>query len=228
VFHYFLKGVVLGVAKGARKLYNLEDLVTTFPYHSLFKALAGVMPPPQVHLLAANMSQFAAIRDYNFVVETLEERGRQLSACASSYGVSFQFTAWRKAMEVFEFAGFVGSNRHEDEKLIIFSGYPLHFVYDDFLAPPTEKVNRLKKMRSLNPDLYIQGFAVGSYNTPIFPWRVREALFHFECLFDMLDTFTDRENVDRSVFESEILGMSIMNLVAYEGTDVVQPVSMYK
>ncbi|KAI5083863.1 hypothetical protein GOP47_0000032 [Adiantum capillus-veneris] len=235
VFHYFLKEVVLDVAKGARKLYILEDIVTTFPYRSLFKELAAARPaagdspsPPQVHLIAANMSQFAAISDYNFVLETLEERGRQLSACASLYGVPFQFTAWTKTMEAFDFTRFAGSNRHENEKLIIFSGYPVHFVYDDFLTPPIERVNRLMKMRSLNPDLYIQGFAVGSYNTASFPWRVREALFHFECLFDMLDTFTDRDNVDRGVFEGEILGMSILNIVAYEGANVVQRVSMYK
>ncbi|KAI5083935.1 hypothetical protein GOP47_0000104 [Adiantum capillus-veneris] len=83
-------------------------------------------------------------------------------------------------------------------------------------------------MRTFNPDLYVQGFAVGSYNAPIFPRRMKEALFHFKCLYDMIDTFIDRENLDRSVYESEILGKSILNVVAFEDTTMAQRVTMYK
>ncbi|MCO5566509.1 hypothetical protein L7F22_020186 [Adiantum nelumboides] len=227
--HYVLREAMLGMGKSAKTVRIVEHIVTGFPYRSLFKALAASPGrPPRVHLLAANLSLFAAVNDRKFLLETLEERGRQLSACAALYGVQFQFTTWTGSANALEFAGLISPYRNQDEKLIILHGYPLHFVYDDFLTPSTAGAGQLKTMRALNPDLYVHGFAVGSYNTPVFPRRAKEALFHFECLYDMLDTFVDRENASRHVFESEILGKSVLDVVAFEDTKLAQRVTMYK
>eukprot|EP00250_Pteridium_aquilinum_P026270 c3272_g2_i1 orf=3-233(+) len=44
----------------------------------------------------------------------------------------------------------------------------------------------------------------------------------------MLDTFINRESADRIVFESQILGKAVLNIVACEEMDVVERVDKYK
>ncbi|KAI5062235.1 hypothetical protein GOP47_0022774 [Adiantum capillus-veneris] len=66
-----------------------------------------------------------------------------------------------------------------------------------------------------------------SYSTPFFSRRFREALYHFESQYDILDTFIERDSEDRQVFEREILGRAVLNLVACEETHVVEKVEKY-
>ncbi|MCO5589098.1 hypothetical protein L7F22_043064 [Adiantum nelumboides] len=79
----------------------------------------------------------------------------------------------------------------------------------------------------MNPEAFIRGFVTASYNTPFFSRRFREALYHFESQYDILDTFIERDSEDRLVFESEILGRAVLNLVACEEMHVVEKVEKY-
>ncbi|MCO5614723.1 hypothetical protein L7F22_069007 [Adiantum nelumboides] len=78
------------------------------------------------------------------------------------------------------------------------------------------------------PDVFIQGVVSGGYSSPFYSTRFKEGLFHLASFFDLLVTFIGRGNQDRLVFESEVLGKAIMNVVACEGLLVSGRVEKYK
>lgn len=228
--HYFINQTILNVAKNASVLHILELQTTGYQYPSLFKALASRPGgPPQVRLTGVGFPHYSMIpAQTGVVLEGLQKIGRQLSEYAGSLGVPFFYTAWAGARETLRMQDFVSPERNADEAFVVISAYLLRYIMDDTLDPPPVRLKLLKMGRDINPDVYIQGIVTGSYSTPFFTRRFREALFHFESVYDMLDTFIERENTDRVVFESEILGKAILNIVACEGIDVVERVDKYK
>lgn len=229
-YHYFINQTILNVAKGASKLHILELQVDGFQYPALFKALA-CRPggPPQVHLIGLGFPHYSMLpAQTDVVLESVQKTGRQLSDYAASCGVPFKYTAWAGVREDLRMQDFVSPYRGDGEVLVVISASLLRYVMDDTLDSPAVRSKHLKQGRDLNPEVYIQGIVTGSYSTPFFTRRFREALFHFESVFDMLDTFIEREKTDRLVFEGEILGKAILNIVACEGTEVVDRVDKYK
>ncbi|KAI5062708.1 hypothetical protein GOP47_0023247 [Adiantum capillus-veneris] len=228
--HYFINQTILNVAKNASVLHILELQTTGYQYPSLFQALASRPGgPPQVRLTGVGFPHYSMIpAQTEVVLEGLQKTGRQLSEYAASLGVPFHYTAWAGSRETLRMQDFVSPERNKDEVFVVISAYLLRYIMDDTLDPPPVRLKLLKMGRDINPDVYIQGIVTGSYSTPFFTRRFREALFHFESVYDMLDTVIELENTDRVVFESEILGKAILNIVACEGTDVVERVDKYK
>ncbi|KAH7415281.1 hypothetical protein KP509_14G035900 [Ceratopteris richardii] len=226
---YFVNQTILAVAKGAKVLHIIEYKFTGFQYPSLFKMLAERPGgPPQVRLIAVNVPDHSMTSSQEVILyKRLEHTGRQVAACAASFGVPFHFTAWIGKTGTLEMKDYVNPNREPEEVLVVLSVYPLRYINEDILSPPEKRQKMLQKVLSLNPEAFIQGFVTASYSTPFFCRRFREALYHFECQYDMLDTFIDRENADRFTFESEILGRSVVNIVACEETHVVEKVEKY-
>ncbi|KAH7415279.1 hypothetical protein KP509_14G035700 [Ceratopteris richardii] len=200
-----------------------------FQYPSLFKMVAQRPGgPPQVRLIGGNAPHYSVTSiQMNTLFARLEHIGRQLKACAESFGVPFQFTPWVGKTGVFKMKEFVDPNRDPEEVLVVLSVYPLRYIDEDLLSPPEKRHKILQSIRSLNPEAYIQGIVTASYSTPFFYRRFKEALYHFESQYDMLDTFLDRENADRFVFESEILGRAVLNIVGCEQTQLVKKVEKY-
>ncbi|MCO5575497.1 hypothetical protein L7F22_029298 [Adiantum nelumboides] len=228
--HYFINQTILNVAKNASVLHILELQTTGYQYPSLFQALASRPGgPPQVRLTGVGFPHYSMIpAQTEVVLEGLQKTGRQLSDYAASLGVPFHYNAWAGSRETLRMQDFVSPERNSDEVFVVISAYLLRYIMDDTLDPPPVRLKLLKMGRDINPDVYIQGIVTGSYSTPFFTRRFREALFHFESVYDMLDTFIERENTDRGVFESEILGKAILNIVACEGIDVIERVDKYK
>lgn len=229
-YHYFINQTILNAAKGASKLHILELQVDGFQYPALLKALAERPGgPPQVHLIGLGFPHYSNLPAHTDVVlEGVQKTGRQLSDYAASCGVPFEYTGWAGVRDDLCMQDFVSPFRKEGEVLVIISASLLRYVMDDTLDSSIVRSKLLKQGRDLNPEVYIQGIVTGSYSTPFFTRRFREALFHFESVFDMLDTFIPREQTDRHVFEGEILGKAILNIVACEGTEVVDRIDKYK
>ncbi|MCO5547873.1 hypothetical protein L7F22_001325 [Adiantum nelumboides] len=229
-YHYFINETILNVAKGATKLHILEMQGDGFQYPSLFKALASRPEgPPQVHLIGLGFPHYSMLpAQTEVVLEAVQKTGRQLSDYAASCGVPFDYTAWAGVREDLRMQDFVRPYREAGEVLVVVSASLLRYVMDDTLDSPIVRSKLLKQGRHLNPDVYVQGIITGSYSTPFFTRRFREALSHFESVFDMLDTFIEREKIDRLVFEGEILGKAILNIVACEGAEVVDRIDKYK
>jgi len=57
---------------------------------------------------------------------------------------------------------------------------------------------------------------------------VREALFHYSALFDMLETLVPREDRERMVIEKEIFGREALNVIACEGWERMERPETYK
>lgn len=229
-YHYFINQTILNAAKGASKLHILELQVDGFQYPALLKALAERPGgPPQVHLIGLGFPHYSNLPAHTDVVlEGVQKTGRQLSDYAAQCGVPFQYTGWAGVRDDLCMQDFVSPFRKEGEVLVIISASLLRYVMDDTLDSSVVRSKLLKQGRDLNPEVYIQGIVTGSYSTPFFTRRFREALFHFESVFDMLDQFIAREHTDRLVFEGEILGKAILNIVACEGTEVVDRIDKYK
>ncbi|MCO5589108.1 hypothetical protein L7F22_043074 [Adiantum nelumboides] len=229
-YHYFINQSILNVAKRASKLHILELQVDGFQYPSLFKALADRPGgPPEVHVIGLAFPHYSTLpARTDVVLEGVQKTGRQLADCAATCGVPFQYTAWAGIREDLRMQDFVSPYRSADEVLVILSTSLLRYVMDETLDSSVLRSKLLKQGRDINPDVYVQGIVTGSYSTPFFTRRFREALFHFQSVFDMLDTFIDRETTDRLVFESEILGKAILHIVACEGTEVIERIDKYK
>eukprot|EP00249_Psilotum_nudum_P021777 c28241_g1_i1 orf=421-2349(+) len=231
VSHYFINQTILDVAKGATMLHIMDlQIAGGFNYPSLIKALAERPGgPPFVRVIGIEFPHYSMMpARTETILEGVDKTGHRLADYAANYGVPFEFTAWAGTREDLEMQNFVCRDRDKDEVLVIISAYMLRYVMDDTLDSPNARLRLLKMGQSINPNIYIQGIVTGAYNTPYFTRRFREALFHFESLFDVLDTFVERENQDRIVFESEILGKAILNIVACEGMEVVERIDKYK
>jgi hypothetical protein len=86
----------------------------------------------------------------------------------------------------------------------------------------------LQLIRKINPAIFAQSIVNGSYNSPFFATRFREALFHFSALYDMFDTVIPRENEHRMMMEKESVGREAMNVVACEGLERIERPETYK
>lgn len=159
--------------------------------------------------------------------EELEKIGHQLSKYAAFFGVPFRFTPWVGMRETIRLQDFVSPERNPDEVLVSISASFVRFVMDDMLDPRPVRIRNLKMLHDMHPDVYIQGIITGSYGTPFYSTRFKEALFHFSSIYDLLDTFIDRESAVRVIFESEVLGKAILNVVACEGLSVLGRVDTY-
>ncbi|KAH7416406.1 hypothetical protein KP509_14G090200 [Ceratopteris richardii] len=228
--HHFINRSILNVAKNASVLYILDLQATGYHYPDLFNALASLPGgPPRVRLTGLGFPHYSMIpAKTDMVLDELQQTGRRLSECAAAAGVPFHYTAWAGPRDTLRMQDFVSPHKSSGEVSVVISAYLLRYIMDDTLDSPPVRLKLLKMVRDINADAYIQGIVTGSYSTPFFTRRFREALFHFESVYDMLDTFIDRENRDRVVFESEILGKAILNIVACEGTDVVERIDKYK
>ncbi|KAJ6904443.1 scarecrow-like protein 33 [Populus alba x Populus x berolinensis] len=99
-------------------------------------------------------------------------------------------------------------------------------------GPPVLRITGIEfpqtGLQRINPAVFIHGIVNGAYNSPFFVSRFREALFYFSSLFDMLETITAREDPERLVFEQEVFGKEILNVIACEGCDRIERPEKYK
>ncbi|KAK3018886.1 hypothetical protein RJ639_002838 [Escallonia herrerae] len=116
----------------------------------------------------------------------------------------------------------------KDELIVVNSLYRLRNVPDETVVVSSPRDNVLKLVRSINPDMFIQGILNGTYNAPFFVTRFREALFHFPALFDMFEATTPREDHERMVFVRELFARDATNVIACEGIARIERPETYK
>jgi len=68
----------------------------------------------------------------------------------------------------------------------------------------------------------------GTYSSPYFVPRFREALFHYSAMFDMMDVTTSRDSDLRVLVERDLFGQCAQNVIACEGLDRVERPETYK
>lgn len=102
------------------------------------------------------------------------------------------------------------------------------FILDDSITDLSPRDAVLNLIKRTSPDIFIHGIFNGSFNSPFFISRFREALFHFSSLFDMAEANLTRESQERMVFERDIMGNSILNVIACEGVGRIVRPETYK
>ena len=74
----------------------------------------------------------------------------------------------------------------------------------------------LSNIRKMRPDVFILFIMNGTYSSPYFVPRFREALFHYSAMFDMMDVTTSRDSDLRVLVERDLFGQCAQNVIACE------------
>ncbi|MCD7446471.1 hypothetical protein HAX54_007785 [Datura stramonium] len=157
--------------------------------------------------------------------ERVEDTGRRLEKYCKRFKVPFVFKAIAKKWESITLEEL---EIQRDEVLVVNSLYRLGNIPDETVVPSSPRDAVLELIRRIRPDMFIHGVVNGTFNTPFFVTRFREALFHFSSLFDMFEATLPREDEDRKLFEEEVFARDAMNVIACEGTERVERPETYK
>ncbi|XP_060167239.1 scarecrow-like protein 30 [Lycium barbarum] len=157
--------------------------------------------------------------------ERVEDTGRRLEKYCKRFNVPFVFKAIAKKWETITLEEL---EIQRDEVLVVNSLFRLGNIPDETVVPNSPRDAVLNLIRKIRPDIFIHGVVNGTFNTPFFVTRFREALFHFSSLFDMFEATLPREDEDRKLFEEEVFARDAMNVIACEGTERVERPETYK
>jgi len=178
--------------------------------------------PPEVRITGIDLPQ-PGFRPAARVKET----GRRLSNYASQFGVPFKY---RGIAAKWETVGVDDLDIDPDEVLIVNS--ILHFgnLMDEGvdMSSPSPRDVVLSNIRKMRPDVFILFIMNGTYSSPYFVPRFREALFHYSAMFDMMDATTPRDSDLRVLVERDLFGQCAQNVIACEGLDRVERPETYK
>jgi hypothetical protein len=178
--------------------------------------------PPEVRITGIDLPQ-PGFRPASRVKET----GRRLSNYASQFGVPFKY---RGIAAKWETVGVDDLDIDPDEVLIVNS--ILHFgnLMDEGvdMSSPSPRDVVLSNIRKMQPDVFILFIMNGTYSSPYFVPRFREALFHYSAMFDMMDATTPRDSDLRVLVERDLFGQCAQNVIACEGLDRVERPETYK
>uniref|UniRef100_A0A5B7A2H4 Putative scarecrow-like protein 9 n=1 Tax=Davidia involucrata TaxID=16924 RepID=A0A5B7A2H4_DAVIN len=156
--------------------------------------------------------------------ERVEDTGRRLAKYCERFNVPFEYNAIAKKWDTIRLEDL---KIERDELLVVNCLYRLRNIPDETVVnSPRDAVLNLIKL--INPDLFIHGVVNGMFNAPFFVTRFREALFHFSAMFDMFEANILREDQYRMLFEKEVFGRDVMNVIACEGTERVERPETYK
>ncbi|XP_021653837.2 scarecrow-like protein 30 [Hevea brasiliensis] len=157
--------------------------------------------------------------------ERVEETGRRLQRYCERFNVPFEYSVIAQKWETIKYEDL---NIDRDEMTVVNCLYRLRNLPDDTVVANSARDAVLKLIRSIRPDFFIHGVVNGTYNAPFFVTRFREALFHFSSMFDMFEVNISREDEQRMLYEKEVFGRDIMNVIACEGTERVERPETHK
>ncbi|XP_052184791.1 scarecrow-like protein 14 isoform X10 [Diospyros lotus] len=176
--------------------------------------------PPKLRITAIDLPQTGFKPDAR-----VKETGRRLATYCEKFKVPFEYNGFGQNWETVSVEDL---KIERGEVLVVNSLNQLEVLLDDIIVGQSPRDAVLNLIRRIDPDIFIHGVVNGTYNTPFFVSRFREALFHFSSWFDMLDANVPRNNQERISLERDIWGQEILNIVAREGLDRVERPETYK
>lgn len=153
--------------------------------------------------------------------DRIMETGRRLESFCKRFQVPFQFNAIAKKWDAIKLDEL---KIEKDEILVVNCLYRLRNVPDDEMV----RDSVMDLIKKINPDLFVHGILNAGYNAPFFGTRFKEAIHHFSSMFDMFEANLPPEDQERSMFEREVLGRDIMNVIACEGYERIDRPDTYK
>ncbi|KAL8215228.1 hypothetical protein R6Q57_004677 [Mikania cordata] len=158
--------------------------------------------------------------------EGVEETGRRLASFCAKYNVPFEYNAI--ATQNWEAVKVEDLKLQRNECLAVNTILRFKNLLDDSVMVNSPRDGVLKLMRDMKPDIFVQTVVNGSYSSPSFVTRFKDALFHFSSVFDMLDATLDCSNEQRVNFEKQFFGHEAINVIACEGAERVERPETYK
>ncbi|XVF68800.1 hypothetical protein PTKIN_Ptkin11bG0030400 [Pterospermum kingtungense] len=220
--NFYANKMIMEVAQQATTLHIVDfGICYGFQWPCLIQRLsARTGGPPKLRVTGIEFPQ-PGFRP----AERVEETGRRLKRYCERFNVPFEYNVIAKKWETIQLEELKIKN---DEKIVVNCMHRLKNLPDDTMALTSARDTVLKLIRRINPELFIHGVANATYNAPFFLTRFREALFHFSAQFDIFEANVGREDPQRMMFEKEVLGRDIMNVVACEGSERVERPETYK
>ncbi|KAL6967546.1 hypothetical protein U1Q18_033354 [Sarracenia purpurea var. burkii] len=219
---FFSAQNIMEVAERASSIHIIHfGIVHGLQWPSLIQSLS-TRPggPPKLRLTGIGLPQ-AGFRPGARVKET----GCRLANYCKKFNVPFEYNGIAQKWETLTVADI---RVEKDEVLVVICLNQFMYLPDDTIMEHNPRDAILNFIKRLNPNIFIHGVVNGTYNSPFFISRFREALFHFSALFDMLETDVPRENLVRMVFEREVWGNEILNIIACEGLERIERPETYK
>ncbi|CAI9778744.1 unnamed protein product [Fraxinus pennsylvanica] len=220
--NFFANRSIRKLANGAKRLHIIDfGILYGFQWPCFIKTLSERPGgPPKLRITGIDFPQ-PGFRP----AERVEETGIRLTKYCKRFNVPFEFNAIAKKWETVQLEEL---KINKNELLIVNSLHRLHNVPDETVIASSPRDAVLNLIKRINPDMYIEGVVNGTYNTPFFVTRFREALFHFSSMFDIFEATLPREDPDRILYEKEFFGKDAMNIIACEGTERVDRPETYK
>lgn len=221
--NFFVNQTILNLAEKATSLHIIHfGIANGFQWPSLIRRLA-LRPggPPLLRITGIDLP----LPGFQPTAR-LEETGRRLANYCKRFVVPFEYNAIAQRWD---------SISHEDLKInnddatVVNCLYRLRYLPDDTAGLKSSRDTVLSLIKSINPDIFIQGIVNGTYNAPFFVSRFKEALYYYSAVFDMLEANSSHElGQDRMVYEHEVCGRELMNVVACEGARRIERPETYK
>lgn len=158
--------------------------------------------------------------------EIVEETGRHLARYCQRFNVPFEYNSI--AVQNWETIDLNDLKLDSNEVLAVNHIFRFKNLLDETAETDCPRNLVLKLIRKMNPDIFIHSIVNGSFSSPFFEGRFREALNHYSAIFDMLDTAIPREDPGRLMLENELFGHEAMNVVACEGVERHERPESYK
>ncbi|KAI3750073.1 hypothetical protein L2E82_20697 [Cichorium intybus] len=212
------------LARGSPRLHIIDfGILYGFQWPCLIQGLsARPGGPPSLRITGIDFPQ-SGFRP----AERVEETGQRLADYCKRFNVPFEYHAIAKQWDSITVEDL---KIKKDEVLVVNCLYRLRNVPDETILGaidcPRESV--LKLIKTIKPNMFLHGVVNGNYNAPFFLTRFREAYFNFSVLFDMFEAALHREDEERLLFEKEVIGREVINVIACEGAKRIERPETYK
>lgn len=157
--------------------------------------------------------------------ERVEETGLRLEKYCKRFGVPFEYNCLAQKWETITLEDL---KIDKSEVTVVNCLYRLKNLSDETVTANCPRDAVLRLIRKINPNIFVHGVVNGTYNTPFFLTRFREALFHFSSLFDMFEANVPREDPSRLMFEKGLFGRDAINVIACEGAERFERPETYR
>ncbi|OAY38618.1 scarecrow-like protein 30 [Manihot esculenta] len=220
--NFFSNKTIMNVAQNAKRLHIVDfGILYGFQWPCLIQRLSSrENGPPELRITGIDFPHPGfrpAVR--------VEETGHRLSNYAKTFNVPFEFNAIAQKWDTIKIEDL---KLDRDEVLVVNCVLRLRNLLDETVVVESPRNIVLNLIQKMNPDVFITGIVNGTYSSPYFITRFREALFHYSALFDMLEANVPREVPERMLIERDIFGWEAMNVIACEGAERLERPETYK
>ncbi|RZC68778.1 hypothetical protein C5167_031941 [Papaver somniferum] len=222
ISYFFANQTIGSLAENATTLHIIDfGIIYGFQWPCLIQRLSKRKGgPPKLRITGIGLPE-PGFRP----AERVEETGRRLRDYARELNVPFEYHGIAQKWETIQLEDL---KINKDELLVANCMYHGKNLLDESVILDSPRDAVLELIRKMNPNVFVQAILNGTYNSPFFVSRFRDALFHFSSLFDVLDTIVPRENPERIIIERDFFSKEAFNIIACEGSERIERPETYK